>query len=61
MYFVTIILQLIWLQNLNYHRKTKHVNVKYNFIRHVIDGSEVALKKFHTQHNCADMFTKLVW
>jgi hypothetical protein len=39
--------------NPTYHSKTKHIVVKYHFVRHVIDGGGVALKKVHTQENCA--------
>jgi hypothetical protein len=46
--------------NPTYHSKTKHIAIKYHFVRQVIDGGGVALKKVHTQENCADMFTKLV-
>eukprot|EP00253_Pinus_taeda_P002152 PITA_02152 len=43
-----------------YHNKTKHINVRYHFLRHVIDGKKVALKKVHTRENCAEIFTKPV-
>ena len=46
--------------NLAYHNNTKHIDVRYHFVRHVIDGGKVALKKVHTQENCEDMFTKPV-
>eukprot|EP00253_Pinus_taeda_P012129 PITA_12129 len=32
-----------------YHSKTKHIDVRYHFLRHVIYGGKVALKKVHTQ------------
>ena len=44
--------------NLSYHNKTNHIDVRYHFLRHVIDGGKVALKKVHTRENCADIFTK---
>jgi hypothetical protein len=44
--------------NPTYHSKTKHIAVKYHFVRHVIDGGGLALKKVHTLENCANMFTK---
>ena len=34
--------------NLAYHSKTKHINVRYHFVRHVIEGGKAILKKFHT-------------
>ena len=43
-----------------YHSRTKHIDVRYHFLRHVIDGGKVALQKVHTQENCADIFTKPV-
>ena len=40
--------------NLAYHNKTKHIDVRYHFVRHVIDGRKVALKKVRTQENHAE-------
>ena len=47
-------------KNPAYHSKTKHIPVKYHYVRHVIDEGEVILEKVHTKKNCADMFTKPV-
>jgi hypothetical protein len=47
-------------KNPTYHSETKHIPIKYHFVRHVIDERGVSLEKFHTKENCADMFTKLV-
>jgi len=41
-----------------YHSKTKLIDVRYHFLRHVINGRNVALKKVHTWENYADIFTK---
>ena len=46
--------------NLVYHNKTKHIDVKYHFVRQAISEGGVDLKKVHTQENCANMFTKPV-
>ena len=46
--------------NLVYHSKTKHIDVKYHFVRQVIGEGGVDLKKVHTQKKYADMFTKPV-
>eukprot|EP00253_Pinus_taeda_P026021 PITA_26021 len=46
--------------NLAYHSRTKHIDVRYNFLRHVINGGKVVVQKVHTRENCADIFTKLV-
>ena len=43
-----------------YHSRTKHIDVRYHFLRLVIDGGKVALQKVHTQENCADIFIKPV-
>ena len=47
-------------KNLAYHSKTKHIPIKYHFVRHVIDEGGVSLEKVHTKENYIDMFTKLV-
>eukprot|EP00253_Pinus_taeda_P003485 PITA_03485 len=31
-----------------YHSRTKHIDVRYHFLRHVINGGKVALQKVHT-------------
>lgn len=46
--------------NPTYHSRTKHIDVRYHFLRHVIDGGKVALQKVYTRENCADIFTKPV-
>eukprot|EP00253_Pinus_taeda_P012953 PITA_12953 len=46
--------------NPSYHCRTKHIDVRYHFLIHVIDGGKVALQKFHTRENCVDIFTKPV-
>jgi hypothetical protein len=40
--------------NPTYHSKTKHIVVKYRFVRYVIEENGVALKKVH----CVVVFTK---
>ena len=47
-------------KNPAYHNKTKHIPIKYHFVRQVIDEGGVSLEKVHTKENCADMFTKPV-
>jgi hypothetical protein len=47
-------------KNPAYHNKTKHIPIKYHFLRQVIDEGRVSLEKVHTKENCADMFTKTV-
>ena len=40
------------------HSNTKHIDVKFHFVRQYISEGGVDLKKVHTQKNCADIFTK---
>eukprot|EP00253_Pinus_taeda_P028030 PITA_28030 len=47
-------------KNPAYHSKSKHIPIKYHFVRQVITERGVSLEKVHTKENCADMFTKLV-
>jgi hypothetical protein len=47
-------------KNPAYHSKTKHIPIKYHFVRQVIDEGGVSLEKVHTKENCTDMFTKPV-
>jgi hypothetical protein len=41
-----------------YHENTKHIDVRYHFLRHVIDGEKIGLKKVHTRENYARIFAK---
>ncbi|MCO5552235.1 hypothetical protein L7F22_005747 [Adiantum nelumboides] len=41
-----------------YHSKTKHVDVKYHFIREMVEDKQVQLVKIHTTDNPADLLTK---
>jgi hypothetical protein len=45
-------------KNPTHHSKTKHIPIKYHFVRQVIDERGVSLEKVHTKENCAYMFTK---
>ena len=38
-----------------YHSRTKHIDVKYHFVRQAISEGGVDLKKVHTKENCADI------
>jgi len=42
------------------HSKTKHIQLRYHFIRSVLDDGQLQLAKIHTDDNPADMFTKAV-
>jgi hypothetical protein len=41
-----------------YHGKTKHIEVKFHYTRHVQERGLVKVVKVHTDNNCADIFTK---
>lgn len=41
-----------------YHERTKHINIKYHFIRQTIAERKVYVQKINTRDNLADMFTK---
>ncbi|MCO5577494.1 hypothetical protein L7F22_031325 [Adiantum nelumboides] len=41
-----------------FHAKTKHVDVRYHFIRDVLDDKRLHLVKVHTDDNPADLLTK---
>ena len=41
-----------------FHDRTKHIDVRFHFIRDVVEKGEVLLEKIHTDSNPADMGTK---
>ncbi|MCO5553957.1 hypothetical protein L7F22_007483 [Adiantum nelumboides] len=41
-----------------YHSETKHVDVKYHFIREIVEDKQVQLVKVHTTDNPTDLLTK---
>ena len=41
-----------------FHAKTKHIAVKYHFIRDVLEDKQMELMKVHTTKNPADLLTK---
>lgn len=47
-------------KNYALHSKTKHIQLRYHFIRSVLDDGQLLLEKIHTDENPADMFTKAV-
>eukprot|EP00253_Pinus_taeda_P027936 PITA_27936 len=46
-------------KNLAFHSKTKHIQLKYHFIRSVLEDGELKLEKIHTIQNPADMLKKV--
>ncbi|XP_048323873.2 retrovirus-related Pol polyprotein from transposon TNT 1-94 [Ziziphus jujuba] len=47
-------------KNSMYHSRTKHIDIRYHWIREVIDQQLLKLIKIHTKENPADMLTKVV-
>ena len=47
-------------KNNAFHDRTKHVEVKFYFIRDIIEAGEVKVRKIHTSMNPADMLTKCI-
>ncbi|GKB19460.1 putative ribonuclease H-like domain-containing protein [Tanacetum coccineum] len=45
-------------QNLVYHSKTKHIEIRYHFIRESYDKKLIQVEKIHTDLNVADLLTK---
>ncbi|GKB43182.1 retrotransposon protein, putative, ty1-copia subclass [Tanacetum coccineum] len=50
--------EAIWLRGLL--EETKHINVRYHFIREVLEAKTVKVLKVGTEHNAADALTKVV-
>ena len=47
-------------KNFVYHSRLKHIEVRYNWLRLVIEQQSFELEKIHTDENPADMLTKVV-
>nr|GEY04029.1 retrovirus-related Pol polyprotein from transposon TNT 1-94 [Tanacetum cinerariifolium] len=43
-----------------FHENTKHIDVRYHFIREVLESKTVKVLKVGTRHNVADALTKVV-
>lgn len=43
-----------------YHRRIKHIDVQYHYIREVIKNDRVRVLKVGTHENIVDMLTKLI-
>ena len=47
-------------KNQVYHARTKHIDVRYHFIREILEEGGVIIQKIRTTENPADMTTKVV-
>lgn len=45
-------------KNSTFHAKSKHIDVRYHWIRDVLDAKFLELEKIHTDDNGSDMMTK---
>uniref|UniRef100_A0A2N9FSS1 Retrovirus-related Pol polyprotein from transposon TNT 1-94 n=1 Tax=Fagus sylvatica TaxID=28930 RepID=A0A2N9FSS1_FAGSY len=45
-------------KNLAFHSRTKHIQLRYHFIRFLLDDGQLTLEKIHGAKNPADMLTK---
>ena len=43
-----------------YHSRTKHIDLRFHWLRSAIKDQLLQLKKIHTDKNVADMLTKVV-
>jgi hypothetical protein len=44
--------------NSTFHSNTKHIQIRYHFIRSILEDGHLKLEKIHTSQNPADMLTK---
>ncbi|KAM2983821.1 hypothetical protein FF2_009695 [Malus domestica] len=47
-------------KNTTYHSRTKHIDIRYHWIRDAIENKLLQLKQIHTDNNSSDMLTKVV-
>ena len=48
------------MKNPTLHERSKHINVKYHFIREVIEQGTIKVKKIPTEDNPVDVLTKVL-
>eukprot|EP00253_Pinus_taeda_P019115 PITA_19115 len=47
-------------KNPTFHSKTKHIDLRYHWIRHVLEEEQLSLETIHTDRNPADTLTKIL-
>ena len=45
-------------KNSAFHSNTKHIQLRYHFIRSTLEDGQLKLEKIHTSQNLANMLTK---
>ena len=60
MYFEMARVLFFLSKNQVHHARTKHIDVRFHFIREIISEGDIRLWKIGTADNPADMFTKVI-
>jgi len=47
-------------KNQVYHARRKHIDVRFHFVRKILDEGDIELPKIHTKENPVDMLTKII-
>ena len=47
-------------KNPTFHSRSKHIDLRYHWIRDVLESKELELEKIHTSENGSDMLTKCI-
>ena len=47
-------------KNSMYHARTKHIDVRYHWIREEVENESFHVKNIHTSENPAEMLTKMI-
>jgi len=47
-------------KNQVYHARTKHIDVRFQFVREILDEGDIELQKIHMKENPDDMLNKIV-
>ncbi|GKC59987.1 retrovirus-related pol polyprotein from transposon TNT 1-94 [Tanacetum coccineum] len=47
-------------RNAMFHERTKHINVRYHFIREIVESRVIEVAKIGTKVNAADAFTQVI-
>ena len=45
-------------KNSTFHARSKHINVRYHWMRDALNNNFLEIEKIHTDHNGLDMLTK---
>jgi len=48
------------IKNQVYHARTKHIDVRFHFVREILDEGDIGLLKVHTKETPDDILTKVV-